>query len=126
MLYSVNITYPESWQNIAQKEEQAYEISIKVGQYLAFMATSWHEILTWYGYKIIGIYPEYPSAFSWEDSYSNLLGTRIGVEALNDKEHSYNKAVEIAIKKELKNLGLLPGDAARRIANSVKRHCPLR
>lgn len=57
-----------------------------------------------------------------EDSYSNLLGTRIGVEALNDKEHSYNKAVEIAIKKELKNPGLLPGDAA----NSVKRHCPLR
>ena len=82
--------------------------------------------MTWYGYKIIAIYPEYPSAFSWEDSYSNLLGTRIGVEALNDKEHSYNKAVEIAIKKELKNLGLLPGDAARRIANSVKRHCPLR
>ncbi|MGD1041926.1 MAG: hypothetical protein ABR913_02550 [Sedimentisphaerales bacterium] len=27
--------------------------------------------MTWYGYKIIAIYPEYPSAFSWEDSYSN-------------------------------------------------------
>jgi hypothetical protein len=119
-IYSVNITYPENWKNIVRKEEQAYEISIKVGQYLAFTATSWHEILTWYGYKIIGIYPEYPSAFSWEDSYSNLLGTRIGVEALNDKEHFYNKAVEIAINKELKNLGLLPGNAARRIANSVK------
>ena len=54
------------------------------------------------------------------------IGTHIGVEELNDKEHSYNKAVEIAIKKELKNLGLLPGDAAKRIANSVERHCPLR
>ena len=119
-LYTIDITYPESWKHTANKEELAYDLSIKVGKYLAFLTSSWHEILTWYGYKVIAMYPEYPSAFSWEDSYSNLVGVRIGGQALRNKETPYNQAVEAAINTELKNLGLLSGDAAKRISETVK------
>ncbi|HXK22125.1 MAG TPA: DUF4056 domain-containing protein, partial [Myxococcota bacterium] len=51
--------------------------SISVGQWLAFELSVWHEIATTYGWSAVPLYPEYLSAFSLEDLYSNLLGTRI-------------------------------------------------
>ena len=52
-------------------------LSIKMGQWVAFQLSIWHEIVTWYGWSSIEAYPEYVSAFSPEDLYSNLLGIKI-------------------------------------------------
>ena len=51
--------------------------AIGLAQWLAFQLSLWHEIATAYGYASIEIYPEYVSAFSPEDIYSNLLGIKI-------------------------------------------------
>jgi len=106
--YFAQITYPENWQDLPQqdKERIAREISIKLGQYFAFTATTWHEILTWFGYKCLGVLPEFPSAFSWEDSFSNLLGTYIAAKALRDTEHKFDEAMTLAINQELEKLGV--------------------
>ena len=84
--HKVKFTYPENWDSLSKKDRQkiANDIAFKVGPYLAFNATLWHEILTWFGVHFIGFEPEFNSAFSWEDSFSNLLGTRLAVEALQD------------------------------------------
>ena len=63
----------------------------------------WHEIATWFGYKMTGFYPEFGSAFSWEDMYSNLLGCHVGYLALYDNEHSFDRAVTVAAEAELPN-----------------------
>ena len=55
-----------------------------MGPYMAYTMVTWHEILTWFGYKSVGIVPEYHSSFSWEDTYSNLLGTVLAARALRD------------------------------------------
>jgi len=104
----LQITYPEDWEDLSQKEKEqiAREISIGLGQYLAFTATTWHEIITWFGYKCIGFFPEFPSAFSWEDSFSNLLGTHIAGQALRDTEHRFDEAMTLAIDQELEKLGV--------------------
>jgi hypothetical protein len=52
--------------------------SINLAQWIAFKLSVWHEIATAYGFASIDIYPEYVSAFSIEDLYSNLLGVKIG------------------------------------------------
>ena len=52
-------------------------VAISVAQWLAFELSVWHEIATTYGWAAIDPYPEYLSAFSPEDLYSNLLGTKI-------------------------------------------------
>jgi len=116
------ITYPENWQDLPQqdKEQIAHELSLKLGQYLAFTATTWHEILTWFGYKCLGIFPEFPSAFSWEDSFSNLLGTHIAAEALRDSEHKFDEAMTLAISQELEKLGARSWHTARRAAENTR------
>lgn len=107
-IYYVKLNYPDNWQNLPQEEKEkiACDASIKLAQYLAYTATTWHEILTWFGYKSTGFYSEAPSAFSWEDSFSNLLGTHLAATALNDSELSYNQAMSLAIFRELKKLEL--------------------
>jgi hypothetical protein len=51
--------------------------AIALAQSLAFQLSVWHEIATAYGWASIDLYPEYVSAFSPEDIYSNLLGIKI-------------------------------------------------
>ena len=52
--------------------------AIGLAQWIAFQLSVWHEIATAYGWAAIDLYPEYVSAFSPEDLYSNLLGIKIG------------------------------------------------
>ena len=120
--YFVQLTYPEYWKYLLQKEKEhiAHDISIRLGQYFAYTAITWHEILTWFGFKAIGLYPEFPSAFSWEDTFSNLLGTHIAVLALQDVEHPYNEAVTLAIDRELEKLNVQPKHTAIRAAEKVR------
>jgi len=121
-LYFVQLTYPQYWQDLSQQQKAltAYDISIRLGQYLAYTASVWHEILTWFGYKGAGICPEFSSAFSWEDVFSNVLGTHIAVLAIRDTEHSFGKAVTLAIDWELKVLEVQPKRIAVRAAETVR------
>ena len=117
----LTITYPENWDGLSQDQQSAMarEVALAMGPYLTFTLTTWHEILTWYGYKILGPLPEFPSAFSWEDSYSNLLGTIIAAHALQDAEHTYDDAVKIALDREMQRLGIQPAAVARHASDSV-------
>ena len=118
----ITFTYPENWDSLSRTQQMAIakEVALAVGPYLAFTMTTWHEMLTWYGFKCIGPFPEFPSAFSWEDSYSNLLGTIVGAHALQDSEHEYNEAVKIALDQEMQKLGIQPADVARQASESVR------
>ena len=119
----VEITYPPGWDYLSEEDRSviAEKIALAIGPYLTFTMVTWHEVTTWYGYKSMALPVEYDSAFSWEDSYSNLLGTIVAVRALQDKEHAYNKAVTIAIDEEMQNLGILPSAReARRVSKSMK------
>jgi hypothetical protein len=118
----VQISYPKGWASLPDKTRSviAREIAFAMGPHLTFTTVTWHEILTWYGFKCIGLPVEYASAFSWEDSYSNLLGTIIAVRALQDSQHPYNEAVKIAIDEEMAKLGIQPVQVGRRASDSVK------
>jgi len=121
-IHEIKFTYPEGWGNLGQDEKEriADEISFKVGPYLAYNATVWHEILTWFGVHFGGFEPEFNSAFTWEDIYSNLIGTRLAVEALKDTSNSYNEAMTLAINRELKKLGVQSSSTARYAAEKMR------
>jgi hypothetical protein len=95
-------------------------MSTGLGQYFAYHASTWHEIATWFGYKSSGFISEFGSAFSWEDTFSNLLGCHIGYMALYDDEHSFNKAVTLAMNAELQNLHVQSQKTARRASDIVR------
>jgi len=120
--YFVQITYPQYWQDLSpqQKAHTAYDISIRLGQYFAYTASVWHEILTWFGYKGAGFYPEFQSSFSWEDTFSNVLGIHIAVLAIRDTKHTFDEAVTKAINWELKSLEAQPRDIAIHAAETMR------
>jgi len=113
---------PSDWATLpeAQRREIAREIAWAAGPYLAYTLVTWHEILTWFGFKCVGLPTEYASAFSWEDSFSNLLGTVLAVKAMQDTEHPFNQALQMALDRELAELGIQPARVAKRSAESVK------
>jgi hypothetical protein len=120
--YYVTVAYPPDWADLspAEKDRMAHEVSIPLGQYLAFNALTWHEIVTWFGYRPTPWYPEFPSAFSWEDTFSNLLGTHLAVQAMRDTTRSYDDAMTVRFDEELQRLGVQPRDVAIRAAKSVE------
>ena len=117
-LYFVQLVPPEDWEDRSQHEKEIimHDISIRLGQYFAYTACIWHEILTWFGYKSVGIYPEFHSAFSCEDTFSDVFGSHVGVLALQDPEHAFDQAATLALDRELKKLDAQTGHTAKRAA----------
>jgi len=118
----VTLSYPSDWaqRSQAQRAVVAKEVAAALGPHLAYSLTTWHEILTWFGFKCVGLPTAFSSAFSWEDSFSNLLGTHLAVRALQDTERSFNEAMTIALKEEMDKLGTIPSGAAKHATNQVK------
>lgn len=118
----VTFTYPENWDKLSRDEQAtiARDVAVATGPYLTYQMVTWHEILTWFGFKCLGLGTEFPSAFSWEDGYSNLLGTIIGTRALQDSQHPFNEAVKIALDEEMQKLGIQSGSVAKKASQSVE------
>ena len=113
-VYHVRIEYPENWEQLPAnaRDKTATEVAIGLGSYVAYTVSVWHEMLTWFGYKGSGFYPEYVSSFSWEDCYSNALGCRIAEAALRDPDAEFNQAVARLLNDELARLEVQPKPAA--------------
>jgi hypothetical protein len=120
--YYVTLEYPPNWKNLSKKERSRIveEVSLELGAYCVYIMTTWHEVLTWFGFKSMAFIPEQQSAFSWEDVYSNVFGIKIGELALQDKRHGYNKAVTIALQKELKSFGIQSKSTARKASEKMR------
>lgn len=118
----VQIEYPPGWKYLTPKtrREIAGEVSVSLGAYLAYTCSVWHEILTWHGFKAIGFYPEYNSAFSWEDNFSNALGSYLGAQALRDRDHDYDGAMTRLIHEKFQQLGPQSKETAREAGLAVK------
>jgi hypothetical protein len=118
--HKIRFTYPADWDERPDKDKIIDDIAYNLGPYLSFNATVWHEIQTWFGVHFALLEPEFNSAFSWEDIYSNLIGTRLGIEAMKDTELSYDKAMTAAIYRQLKELGVQPSDTAYAASDKVR------
>jgi len=72
-------TYPPDWDLVPAAEKK--KLAIEIAEYAAFQDGIWHETASWYGYSTL-IFPDFESAFSYEDIYCDRLGTKVGAEAL--------------------------------------------
>jgi hypothetical protein len=120
--YYAKLQYPSAWKTLLQKNKEiiADETALELSQYCTYTMTTWHEVITWFGYKTVTFWSEEPSAFSWEDIYSNLIGVRLGAQALQDKKHDLDEAMTILLKQELENLGIQSRNTARQAAEKMR------
>ncbi len=102
-------------------------LSVKMAQWMSFQLSIWHEIVTWYGWSSIAAYPEYVSAFSPEDLYSNLLGIKIAGGLLFDAgsaetDSLYDQSMDLwlpATVSHLQPVSAAAGKAATHLVDGV-------
>lgn len=92
------------------KARWAAPIAAELGRRYAFQLLTWHEVLTWFGYRKVFLFPEKVSAFSYEDSASHLVGVAAGGAALASAA-PWDAAMDAALADELRGLGAVPRDA---------------
>ena len=114
------IQYPAGFHDLPLEERQAIarDISIQAASYGIYWSTTWHEMITYLGWKPVGI-NVLISALSPEDNYSNLLGAIIGARALRDEELSYNAAVTKIMNDEFTMLGIRPKHEVKAAAKNI-------
>jgi hypothetical protein len=120
--YCVNVDYPADWDNrpAQEKESVTNEVSIVLGQYFAHTSMVWHEIITGYGFSTAGFFPDTISSFSPEDPYSDLMGTRLAVQAMREEPLNYDAAMTTLLYQTLKELDVQPARVARQAAKSIE------
>jgi hypothetical protein len=98
-------------------------LAIAVAGRLSFDLSVWREIATWYGYESVPPWPEKLSSFSPEDLYSNLLGTKIAQGILQTQavasRRDWDLAMTAWLASTMSTLGVVPGETARGLMNSV-------
>ena len=120
--YHVSMTYPDYWNQLGMEDRQriAREVAIDLGQHFAHLSTIWHEIVTWYGYASTGLLSERASSFSWEDGYSDLLGTKLAAAVLRDNTQSFDDGMTDIIKRELAKLAPQSVETAKKATDIIE------
>lgn len=99
-------------------------LAVSLAQWISFQLSVWHEIATAYGWSAIDLYPEYVSAFSPEDLYSNLLGIKIAGGMLfyagtAETDSLYDQNMDRWLPMTLSYLHPVSGDAGAAAAKLV-------
>ena len=99
------------------------QLTVPLAMWIAYQMSIWHEIVTWYGWSHLAMFPELASAFSPEDMYSNLLGIKISGSLIYERqvesERKFNEAMTVSIPLLLNLLGGQPGDVGNAAATYV-------
>jgi hypothetical protein len=119
--YHVSITYPAHWNQLSLEAKQRIgrEVAVALGQRFAHLSTIWHEIVTWYGYASTGLLSEKASSFSWEDGYSDLLGTKLAAEVLRENTKPFDDGMTDIISRELAKLDPQPVETAKKATDII-------
>ena len=120
-VFAVHISYPPDFKTLSESERQRIidEVSLELAQYFTWQMVSWHEVLTWFGMTFYGL-PQFNSAFSWEDNYSNLLGVVLGARAVRYQFGNYNDGMTIGLIVELRKLGIQPASIAKESSEKMR------
>ncbi|MCE5185995.1 MAG: DUF4056 domain-containing protein [Planctomycetaceae bacterium] len=119
--FKIRFEYPAAWTQMPPQRKQAaaHSVALEAAQYLAFNDGLWHEMATWYGYRTFPLISDFQSALSWEDLYSDRLGTVVAAEAI-DTGGDFAKNVTRLTKEHLAERELVDTDRARDITAAMK------
>lgn len=100
-----------------------WTVATALASWANFQLSTWHEIVTWYGWESIKGMPERLSAFSPEDVYSNALGINLAAGIINNREtgsrEQYEQSMSAWLDEALRRLGAVPRAQARLAMQAV-------
>jgi hypothetical protein len=104
----IDLKYPDGWADLSDGERKSLgeEMAIRGGQQLGYLTVTWHELITWFGWRKIFLIDEQPSAFTYDDTMSHMVGIRVAGRALRDKRGgNWDAAVTRNLKEVMKEIG---------------------
>lgn len=118
------LEYPANWDTLpdAEKDSIARKVARIIAPAVAYQSTVWHEMLTWEGTSFAVVERQHESAFSWEDIYSDVLGSQLAarvLERVHTDEKAYNHGMTEIINEELQRLKVVPKARGVEITASV-------
>jgi hypothetical protein len=123
-VYTVRLEYPVWWAGLSAREraEVGEEYALRLSQRLAVQVMTWHEILTWYGYKSTGLVSEEGSAFTYEDGPSHVVGALIAGEALRAARNGedFDAQVTVLLAQTLEELGAVGKEGLSEAVSAVE------
>lgn len=120
--FELRITLPPWWEELpaTKRRALAHEASIRIGQRVAYELGTWHEIITWHGWRSVFFVPEDGSSFTWEDTTSHLVGATIAGRVLQNGDHEYSRRASDAITSMMVELGAVPDEMVDQAARLVE------
>jgi len=121
-VYNISIDYPEWWKTLpaAQKEQLTKQLAGRMAQQMADLMMTWHEIITWYGYRPSVLIGEKWSAFSCDDMPSHFIGAQVAGQFLNLPPEQFEQSVTKALSKRLVELEAVEPEQTRQAVDQVK------
>lgn len=121
---NLSFNYPDDWTTLADEDRRLIvsELAIRIGQLVAFDLMTWHEIITWHGYRTTLIIPEKGSAFTYDDTMSHLVGLLAADDALRRPDGSWDLNATDALNIVLARLAVVPREQATIAVDLVKGH----
>lgn len=99
------------------------ELAIVSAQRVSHVMSTWHEIITYVGFKGAGVLSERQSAFTWDDPPSNMLGVLIAgdilrscLDAGDEQLETFNEQATDHLNRWLRSLQPMPPEASYRAA----------
>lgn len=82
--FLLTFAYPPTWPSVRNDPALVSKIAVLVAQRVTLDMMTWHELITWFGYRTVWFFSELPSAFTYEDTISHLIGVHAGAHALRE------------------------------------------
>jgi hypothetical protein len=123
----VALNYPPDWDELSADERAglADEMSLRAGHQLAYLMLTWHELITWFGYRNVILVDERRSAFLHDDVMSHVVGLRVAERAMRGLPQGASlfgddDAFTAALAAELRDLGAVPPACTDEAARAVE------
>ncbi len=114
-IFHVALRYPDDWPTLspAERDALAAQWSLRAGQRLAYLMVTWHELITWFGYRNVVLVDERRSSFLHDDVMSHVVGLRVAERAIRADGSTAERfdddpTLTPALDDELAELGAVP------------------
>lgn len=130
--YHITFNLPQTWKHrisaaVSRDEPIPPEINdalIELAVQTTWIATTYYELLQWYGYKSSGVFSERRSAFTYDDMMAHVVGGNVARVALqrSEGEDTFNEAVTRTLDRTLDELDVVSVEASRRAVRLIEGH----
>lgn len=106
--------------NPRERLEDAPALALHLARQQAFLLLTWHEVMTWFGYRTAFLIPERVSAFSYEDTISHAFGLDVAEAALAHPSLRGETAIDAALAAGLSRYRAQPRDQTLQAMEQVR------